>query len=145
MSAYYDIVTYKGSAFRHHFKLIDENEIPVNFISSTAKLKVRKSPLGDDVVMDFSVSGVTVNYYGLSGATLTALSLFSPAMTGGITLNASYLGISGDTGGIFVLAPSDIMKNAPVGNWVYTLSTSISGNDENLVQGRFTIDWNAAL
>lgn len=143
MAGYHDIVAYKGSAFRYHFKLLGENEVPVNLIASEANFKIKKTPLGDDVLMDFGTSGVTVNYLGLSGGTLTSLSAFSPSMTGGITLNATYLGTSGDTGGIFVLAPSSIMENVPVGNWVYGLSVKIEGNDENLVRGRFSVEWNA--
>ena len=143
MAGYHDITAYKGSVFRYHFKLMDENQVPIDLITSEANFKVKKTPLGDDVLLDFSTSGVTVNYFGLSGGTLAFLSLFSPSMTGGITLNATYLGTSGDTGGIFVLAPSGIMENVSVGNWVYGLSITIEGNDEHLVRGRFSVDWNA--
>jgi hypothetical protein len=138
MAGYHDIVAYKGSAFRYHFKLMDENESAVNLNGLPAKMQVRKSPLGSDVVLDFSTSGVTVNYFGLTGLTYTNFSA-----TGGIDVNTSYLGISGDTGGMYVYAPSAIMNDAPVGNWTYSLVATISGDDENLVQGRFIIDWNA--
>lgn len=122
---------------------MDENEIPVDLSNTTAKFRVKKSPLANDVLMDFSISGMTLNYFGLSGATLTEISIFSPAMTGGITLNRSYLGNSSETGGIFIIAPSDIMQNTPVGNWIYSLNIKIAGNDENLVQGKFSVEWNA--
>lgn len=145
MAGYHDIVTYKGSAFRYHFKLIEDNNLPIDLTNTKAKLRVKKSPLENDFLMDFSISGVTVNYFGISGGTLSSLSEFSPALTGGLTLNTSYLGSSGETGGIFVVAPSSIMENVSIGNWVYTLSVSISGNEENLVRGRFSVDWNAAI
>lgn len=139
MAGYHDIVAYKGSAFRYHFKLMDENETPVNLNGLPVKMQVKKSPLGSDIVLNFTASGVTLNYVGLTGVTYTSFS-----STGGIDLNTSYLGISGDTGGMYVYAPSSIMDNAPIGNWLYSLVVKISGDDENLVQGRFIIDWNAA-
>jgi hypothetical protein len=138
MAGYHDIVAYKGSAFRYHFKLMDENDSPVNLIGVPVKMQVKKSPLGSDVILDFTVSGVTVNYSGLTGVTYSEFSA-----TGGIDVNTSYVGISGDTGGMYVYAPSGIMDEAPIGNWTYSLSATISGDAENLVQGRFIIDWNA--
>lgn len=140
MAGYHDIISYKGSAFRYHFKLMDENEIPVNLNSAAAKMQVKKSPVGSDIILDFTLSGVTLNHIGATGLIFTEFSA-----TGGIDVNTSYLGISGDTGGIYVYAPSDIMENAPIGNWTYSLMTTISGDNENLVQGRFIIDWNAAI
>lgn len=140
MAGYHDIIAYKGSAFRYHFKLTEENESAVNLNGVPAKMQVKKSPLGSDVILDFTLSGVTVNYVGLTGLTHTDFS-----STGGIDVNTSYLGISGDTGGIYVYAPSDIMKNAPIGSWTYSLAVTISGDNEDLVQGRFTVDWNATV
>jgi len=117
MSAYHDITTNKGSAFYYHFKLTDQNNNPLNLATSNTKLSIKKSPLGNDTILDFSLSGVTVSYYGPTGQTF---SLFSP--TGGIDVNASYLGISGDTGGIYVFAPAEIMEKAEIGNWVYSMN-----------------------
>lgn len=139
MAGYHDIIAYKGSAFRHHFKLLDENGNGINLTSSSAKMQIRRSPLDEDVLLDFGLNGVTLNYFGLTGSTLSNFSA-----TGGIDLNTSYLGVTGDTGGIYVYAPSVVMDNTPVGNWMYSLVLTISGDDENLVQGRFIVDWNAA-
>jgi hypothetical protein len=139
MAGYHDIIAYKGSAFRYHFKLLDESGNGVNLASSTAKMQVRRSPLDEDVLLDFGLNGVTLNYFGSTGSTLSNFSA-----TGGIDLNFSYLGVSGETGGMYVYAPSSVMDAAPVGNWMYSLALTISGDDENLVQGRFAIDWNAA-
>lgn len=138
MAGYHDIIAYKGSAFRYHFKLLDENGNGINLSTSMPKMQVRKSPLGADILLDFGLNGVTLNYFGSTGNTLSNFSA-----TGGIDLNTSYLGATGDTGGIYVYAPSVIMDNAPVGNWLYSLAVTISGDDEDLVQGRFIIDWNA--
>lgn len=140
MAAYYDIITNKGSAFRHHFKLSDQDDNAIDLESSNPKMQIRKSPLGDDIVLDFSTSGVTVNYYGLTGQTFSEFSLI-----GGIDTNTSYLGIGGDTGGLYVYAPANIMQNAEIGNWVYSLSCTISGDQEDLIQGRFMVEWNATV
>jgi hypothetical protein len=140
MAAYYDITTNKGSAFRHHFKLMSEGNTGIDLGSSNPKMQVRKSPLGNDIVLDFTTAGVTVNYYGLTGQTFSQFSF-----TGGIDTNTSYLGISGDTGGLYVYAPANIMQNAEIGNWTYSLSCTISGDQEDLIQGRFAVEWNATV
>lgn len=130
MAGYHDITAYKGSAFRYHFKLEDETGVGISMTS--AKMQVRRSKDTDELVLDFSTSGVSVFYNGPTGLTFSSFST-----VGGISMNYYFSGATGETGGILVMAPSSIMGNAPNGNWVYDVLSTISGQDERIIQGRF--------
>lgn len=133
MAAYHDIIADKGSAFRYHFKVEEENgtAIPV----SSARMQVRKSKETQELLLDFSVSGVSVFYFGATGQTFSAFS-----SVGGISMNYSFGGTQGDTGSMFIYAPASIMSNLADGNWLYDVTTTISGDTERIIQGRFICD-----
>jgi len=126
MSANYDIPAEQGSDFFLHIRYLDEDDNPVDLSDYTAEMQVRRSYEMDGVLAFFTSDpcGATIgNTFGY----------------GGITLNCSYDGVTGYTGGVFITATGTGMSNMPIGKFVYDLRIlGITGNNVvRMLEGRF--------
>jgi hypothetical protein len=126
MSANYDIPAEQGSDFFLHIRYLDENGTPIDLTNYKAEMQVRRSYEMDGVLAFFTSNprGATIGNTGGYG---------------GITLNCSYDGVTGYTGGIFLTGTGTGMANMPIGKFVYDLRIvgTTGGNIVRMLEGRF--------
>lgn len=126
MSANYDIPAEQGSDLSLHLKYLDENGNPIDLTNYNAKLEVRRSYgfTGPLAVFTSEPFGATV---GITGG------------YGGITMNCSINGTTGNTGGMLLYINGVGMSNLPSGKFVYDLQFigNTGGSIIRIIEGRF--------
>ena len=140
MAVNYNLEAEKGSTFVLHLKYIDDDDNAVNLSGMTASMQVRRYAEDSTKLIEWKSTNGGVSTFpkgvtsgkGLSGG------------SGGILLNATYTGgqsagMSGSTGGIYIVADPSTMDNVPLGNHFYDLELIEGNTIIRLVQGRFEV------
>jgi hypothetical protein len=129
MAARHDIEAEKGSTFIFYAKYLDDSNNAVDLSGYTAEMQVKRYAEDTTKLMHFASTPKGVTSGGSGGS-------------GGILLNATYTGgtqqgMSGSTGGIYVVADPSTMTNTPSGNHLYDLEIIQGNTIIRLVEGRF--------
>ena len=147
MALNYNLKTEKGSNFILHLKYLDDNNSAVDLVDGgyTAAMQVRRHPESEDALLTFASHNSSASLFGQNGVTAGVT-----GGSGGILLNASYtggiqsggVGVSGNTGGIYIEADAGTMKNVPAGDHFYELDLLSGTTTLRLIEGRFTVTGN---
>jgi len=137
MSARYDIEAERGSTFVFYAKYLNDNDAPVDLSGYTAEMQVRRHTSSDTKLLHFNS-----DTSGTTGGQMQGVNAGSSGGSGGIILNSTYTGgtgqgMSGSTGGIYVVADPSTMDNVPVGDHLYDLELIQGNTILRLVEGRF--------
>ena len=143
MAVRYNLEAEKGSTFVFHLKYIDDDDNAVALSGMTAAMQVRRYADDTTKLVEWKSTNAGVSLFpngvtsgkGLSGG------------SGGILMNATYTGgqsagMSGSTGGIYVVADPTTISNIPEGNHFYDLELIQGNTIFRLVQGRFEVKGN---
>ena len=137
MSVNYDIPAEQGSDFWLHIRYLDDDGNPINLSNYSAKMEIRRSYEMDGVLAVFTGNpfGATV---GLTGGTMGGTYGFTGGY-GGISLNRSIDGATGQTGGMLLFVSGVGMGDMPIGKFVYDIQIKgTTGNNViRLMEGRF--------
>jgi len=132
----YDIIADQGSTFKLWMEYKYLGGTGIDLSNFQGDLQVRRSQKDDEVILYFSNSGVTGG--GVTGEFTVGVD--GIAGVGGISFNTSISGGTGYTGGIFIRANYDTMKNVPQGKHFYDLKlTNTLGEKITLLEGAFEI------
>ena len=144
MALNYNLQAQKGSNFILHLSYLDDNNSAVDLVAGgyTAAMQVRRHADSQDSLLTFASHNSTASLFGQYGVTAGVT-----GGSGGILLNASYtggiqqggVGVSGNTGGIYIEADSATMKNVPTGDHFYELDLLSGTTALRLIEGRFTV------
>ena len=114
----YDIKAEQGTTFKLHL-LYSTEGVGINLSGFTSRMQVRRSYKNPKILLQLGTNGLT---------------------GGGIILNASTLGVTGTTGGIYLAIDSVTMSKVPEGRHVYDLELlNASGEVQRLIQGVFDV------
>ena len=147
-SGKYDISVDQGSTFIFHLTYQDSAGTAVDLSSYTAQMQVRRSTIDPSLILDITSAG------GVTGGGTTGefsspeTSGFWTAATGGsagltssgMTLNGNSAGVSGTTGGIYIIVDADTMKNVPTGKHTYDLEITTGRTVNKILSGRFEVE-----
>ena len=122
---------------------IDDDDNAVNLSGMTAEMQVRRYSDDSTKLIEWKSTNGGVSIFP-SGVTSGK---GKSGGSGGILLNATYTGgqsagMSGSTGGIYVVADPATMDNVPLGNHFYDLELIQGNTIIRLVQGRFEVKGN---
>lgn len=131
----YNISAEQGTTLTLHLQYKDSSNNPIDLVSHSGRMQVRRSPEDDQMVLFVSSNGVTGG--GITGE-FTAGSGVSGS--GGITMNATNTGATGLTGGIYLRVDDTTMSNMPTGNHFYDFEIDDGSSVVRLLSGRFSVD-----
>ena len=130
----YDIKAEQGTTFKLHLQYSTEGD-GINLDGLTARMQVRRSYKNPKILLQLDTNGVTGG--GSTGEFLLGGGVFG---TGGIILNASTLGVTGTTGGIYISINHLTMSNVPEGRHLYDLEIlNTYGEVQRLIEGMFDV------
>tara|TARA_B100001094_G_C18036783_1_gene722939 strand:- start:416 stop:868 length:453 start_codon:yes stop_codon:yes gene_type:complete len=144
MALNYNLKAQRGSNFVLHLKYLDDSNDAVDLVGTgfTASMQVRRHSESEDSLLSFASHNSVASLFGQNGVTAGVT-----GGSGGILINASYtggiqqngIGVSGNTGGIYIEADAGTMKNVPVGDHFYELDLLSGTTTLRLIEGRFTV------
>ena len=133
-ASHYDIKAEQGTTFKLHL-LYSTEGVGINLSGFTSRMQVRRSYKNPKILLQLGTNGLTGG--GSTGEFLLGGGVVG---TGGIILNASTLGVTGTTGGIYLAIDSVTMSKVPEGRHVYDLELlNASGEVQRLIQGVFDV------
>tara|TARA_Y100001937_G_scaffold43817_1_gene61782 strand:- start:124 stop:582 length:459 start_codon:yes stop_codon:yes gene_type:complete len=141
----YDITAEQGVTFKLHLLYKDCNDTAIDLNNFTSRMQVRRSSEDSNLIL--FVTGSTMNDVGVvhagsltgGGSTGEFDAGSGVAGTGDIKLNASNLGLTGNTGGILISLDAETMSKCPKGNHFYDLEIVTGETVSRILQGRFTV------
>jgi|TARA_B100001059_G_C17700101_1_gene509612 hypothetical protein len=140
MAVNYNIEAEKGSTFVLHVQYLDDDNNVVDLSGMTASMQVRRYDSSDTKLVEWKSHNGGVSIFPLGVTSGKGNS----GGSGGILLNATYTGgqlagMSGSTGGIYVVADPTTMTNVPEGQHYYDIELIQGNTILRLVQGRFEV------
>ncbi len=143
-AASYNINAEQGTSFTLYLEYQTSGGTAIDLASYSSRMQVRPSSTSSNVVID--LSGTTASS-SLTGGGSTGF--YTPGTTGGqsagitgsggITLNASSVGVVGTTGGIYINIDATSMSNALSGEHRYDLELVTGTTVTKLVEGEFKV------
>lgn len=130
----YDIKAEQGTTFKLHLQYSTDG-VGINLSGFTSRMQVRRSYKNPKILLQLDTNGVTGG-----GSTGEFLLGGGVSGTGGIVLNASTIGVTGTTGGIYISINHTTMSNVPEGRHLYDLELlNSSGEVQRLIEGVFDV------